>query len=146
MCFLERSRLTKSDDLISVNRRPGRDDTIAVFIADRVLPIYDRLVGHRLHAGSVEGIADAREYHMKALMLAANVLCMVLSAVMPALSILVLFNVKSTFSRLVAVVLLSLAFSIVMTVVAQKKADIFMATTAFAAVLVVFVGSANDVE
>jgi Na+-translocating ferredoxin:NAD+ oxidoreductase RnfD subunit len=91
----------------------------------------------------VVAIGEAREYHMKALMMVANVICLMLSAAMPALSILVLFNVKSTLSRLVAVVLLSLTFSIIMTVVAQRKADIFMATTAFAAVLVVFVGS-ND--
>ena len=57
--------------------------------------------------GSIESsmIANAREYHTKPLMLVANVICLILSAAMPALSILVLFDVKSTLSRLVAVVL-----------------------------------------
>lgn len=142
---LDRGETDGSDDLLSINARAGKDDPIATFIADRVLPIYDRVLGHRWHsqAQSVAAVANTREYHMKALMMVANVICMMLSAVMPALSILVLFNVKNTLSRLVAVVLLSLAFSIVMTVVAQRKADIFMATTAFAAVLVVFVGSTD---
>jgi hypothetical protein len=132
-----------ADDLLSINPRAGKDDPIAMFIADKVLPIFDHLVGHRLYSGSVAAVASAREYHMKALMVVANIICLLLSAVMPALSILVLFNVKSTPARLVAVVLLSLAFSIVMTIVAQRKADIFMSVTAFAAVLVVFVGSAD---
>lgn len=46
-------------------------------------------------------------------------------------------------ARLVAITVMSLVFSLVMTVVAQKKADIFTSTTAFAAVLVVFVGSSE---
>jgi hypothetical protein len=136
-------RTNNIGDLLSINPRPGKDDPIAVFIADRVVPIYDRIIGHRLHSKSVEAVAGVREYHMKVLMAIANVICLMLSAALPALSILVLFNVKSTLSRLIAVVMLSLAFSVVMTVVAQRKADTFMATTAFAAVLVVFVGSAD---
>lgn len=146
MRLVRKAQSDGSDDLISINARAGRDDPIAVFIADRVLPIYDRLLGHRMHAQTVAGVADARDYHMKVLMTIANIVCMILSAVMPALSILVLFNVKSTLSRLVAVVLLGLAFSVVMMVVANKRADIFMATTAFAAVLVVFVGSTNGID
>jgi len=39
--------------------------------------------------------------------------------------------------------MMSLIFSLVMNVIAQRRADVFMSTTAFAAVLVVFVGSAN---
>lgn len=136
-----------SDDLMSLYSRPGKGDAIATFIEQRLLPVYDRIVGHRLHRSkSFEVIADTREYQMKALILIGNTICMLLSATMPALAILVLFHVKSTLSRLVAVVFLSLAFSVVMTVVAQRKSEIFMATTAFAAVLVVFVGSANDID
>lgn len=126
---------------------PGRNDPIAMFVAKWVVPVYDRLIGHRFtahKARSLQAIEGAREYQMKALIVVGNIICMIAPAVMPALAILILFNVRSTLSRLVAVVLLSLAFAVVMAVVASRKADVFMATTAFAAVLVVFVGSTDD--
>ena len=134
-------------DLLIVNRRPGREDPIARFIADKVVPTYDRLIGHRLHRSmSAEAVHDVREYHMKTMVMLGNMICMILSAVLPALAILVLFNVKSMLNRLVAIILMSLLFSLVMTVIAQRKADIFMSTTAFAAVLVVFVGSSDVMD
>ncbi len=135
------------DDLLIVNKRQGRDDPIARFIADKLVPVYDRLLGRRFHRSlSAVTFHDVREYHMRGMVLLGNVICMILSAVLPALAILVLFNVKSMLSRLVAIILMSLVFSLVMTVIAQRKADIFMSTTAFAAVLVVFVGSSDVVD
>ena len=95
---------------------------------------------------SAEAVHDVREYHMKTMVMLGNMICMILSAVLPALAILVLFNVKSMLNRLVAIILMSLLFSLVMTVIAQRKADIFMSTTAFAAVLVVFVGSSDVMD
>jgi hypothetical protein len=131
-------------DLLSVNKRRGRDDAIAVFIADKAVPLYDRILGWRFHRSlSATAFHDVREYHMQTLLLVGNVVCMVLSAVLPALAIMVLYNVKSMVARLVAIILMSLVFSLVMTVIAQRKADVFMSTTAFAAVLVVFVGSSD---
>lgn len=136
----ERSR----KDLLLVNKRQGRDDPIARFIADKLVPVYDRMIGHRFHRSmSAAALHDVREYHVKTMVLLGNMICMILSAVLPALAILVLYNVKSMLDRLVAIILMSLMFSLVMTVIAQRKADIFMSTTAFAAVLVVFVGSSD---
>ena len=132
------------EDLLIVNKRPGREDPIARFIADKLVPIYDRVIGYRLHGSKgAAAFHDVREYHMRNMVLLGNVIYMILSAVLPALAILVLYNVKSMLSRLVAIILMSLLFSLVMTVIAQRKADIFMSTTAFAAVLVVFVGSSD---
>lgn len=131
-------------DMVCLNGRPMDADPIAKFIGDKVIPIYDRVIGHRIHRSmSAEMFADAREYQMKTMVLLGNIVCMILSAVLPALAILVLYNVDSMLARLVTISVMSLIFSLVMTVVAQKKADIFMSTTAFAAVLVVFVGSSG---
>ena len=135
------------EDLLIVSKRQGREDPVATFVADKLLPVYDRLIGHRFHRSmSAATFHDVREYHMRGMVLLGNVICMLLSAVLPALAILVLFNVKSMMSRLVAIILMSLVFSLVMTVIAQRKADIFMSTTAFAAVLVVFVGSSDVMD
>ena len=132
-------------DLLSVNKKPGRDDPIAVFIADRVVPVYDRLMGWRVHRSmTAPAIQNVREYHMRVMVVLGNILCMMLSAILPALAILILYNVKSMISRLVTITLMSLVFSLVLTVIASRKADIFMSTTAFAAVLVVFVGSSGS--
>ena len=131
-------------DLMSLKGREGKEDPIAVFIADRVLPVYDRTLGHRLHRSmSSKASADAREYHMKTLVRLASAICMILSAALPAISILVLYNLRHTVARLAAIVVMSLVFSLVMTLVAQKKADVFISVAAYSAVMVVFVGSAN---
>lgn len=136
-----------ADDLLTINPIPGKNDPVATFVANKIIPLYDRIIGHRIvacKAKSVEAIGHAREYQMKTMILVGNIICMIISAIMPTLAILILFNIRSTLARLVAVVLLSLAFSIVMAGIAPRKADVFMATTAFAAVLVVFVGSSDD--
>ena len=132
-------------DMVCVSGQPVNADPVAKFIGEKVIPIYDRVIGHRIHRSmSAEMFADAREYQMKTMVLLGDVICMILSAVLPALAILVLHNVDSMLARLVTISVMSLIFSLVMTVVAQKKADIFMSTTAFAAVLVVFVGNSGN--
>ena len=77
---------------------------------------------------------------MKTMVRLASAICMVLSAAMPAASILVLYNLRNMVARLIAIVLMSLVFSLIMTLVTSKKADVFISVTAFSAVLVVFVG------
>lgn len=143
---IEASIFREGDCTDMVCLSQSKDDPIAKLIAERVLPVYDRFVGRWFHKSmSAEVFADAREYRMCWMVWIANLLCMVLSAVIPALSILILYNVNSILGRLVAIVVMSLVFSLIMTVVAQRKADIFMSTTAFAAVLVVFVGSSPGI-
>lgn len=131
-------------DLMTLNETVGSRDPLAKFLSEKVLPLYHRAVGHKLHRSMAEKAFERTwEYKPETLVQAGNTICMLLSAVIPALSILVLFSVKSMGARLVAISMMSLVFSLVMNVVAQRRADVFMSTTAFAAVLVVFVGSAN---
>jgi hypothetical protein len=135
------------NDLLSLNGRAGKDDAIAVFIADRVLPVYDRLIGHRIHRPmSSKSFADVREYEMTTLVRLASAICMVLSATLPAAAILILCNLRSMVARLIAIVLMSLACSVIFGLVASRKADCFLFAVAFSAVLVVFVGNANGMD
>lgn len=134
-------------DLLMLNDTVGSRDALVSFLGRRILPVYHRLVGYKLHRSMSErGFERAWEYKPEALVRAGNTICMLLSAVIPALSILVLFSVQSMAARLVAISMMSLIFSLVMNVIAQRRADVFMSTTAFAAVLVVFVGSANVMD
>ncbi|KAH0839059.1 hypothetical protein FOPE_05563 [Fonsecaea pedrosoi] len=132
------------EDLLTLNENIGSKDALANFLSERVVPLYHRAVGYRLHRSMAEKAFERTwEYRPETLVQVGNTICMLLSAVIPALSILVLFSVKSMAARLVAISMMSLVFSLVMNVIAQRRADVFMSTTAFAAVLVVFVGSAN---
>jgi hypothetical protein len=127
-------------DLISLVKRAGKDDPIAGFIAERVLPLYDRVLGHRVHhSASSKAMADAREYQMKTMVRLASAVCMVLSAALPAAAILMLSHVKSLTGRLVGIVMMSLVFALIMVVVTRRKADVFISVTAFSAIMVVFV-------
>ncbi|KIW23888.1 uncharacterized protein PV07_12051 [Cladophialophora immunda] len=132
------------EDLLTLNENIGSKDALANFLSEKVVPLYHRVVGYKLHRSMAEKAFERTwEYRPETLVQVGNTICMLLSAVIPALSILVLFSVKSMAARLVAISMMSLVFSLVMNVIAQRRADVFMSTTAFAAVLVVFVGSAN---
>ncbi|OQU95593.1 hypothetical protein CLAIMM_01777 [Cladophialophora immunda] len=132
------------EDLLTLNENIGSKDALANFLSEKVVPLYHRVVGYKLHRSMAEKAFERTwEYRPETLVQVGNTICMLLSAVIPALSILVLFSVKSMAARLVAISMMSLVFSLVMNVIAQRRVDVFMSTTAFAAVLVVFVGSAN---
>ena len=80
---------------------------------------------------------------MKIMIRIAGAVCMLLSAALPAIAILVLYSIRNVVGRLIAIVLMSLLFAGVMTLVTSRSSDVFIAVTAFSAVLVVWVGSAN---
>ncbi|EXJ57588.1 hypothetical protein A1O7_07936 [Cladophialophora yegresii CBS 114405] len=131
-------------DMLTLGDNIGSKDALANFLSEKVVPFYHRFVGYRLHRSMAEKAFERTwEYRPETLVHAGNAICMLLSAVIPASSILVLFSVKSMGARLVAISMMSLVFSFLMNIIAQRRADVFMSTTAFAAVLVVFVGSAN---
>ena len=134
-------------DLMTLKENLESKDALARFLSRRIVPLYHRVVGHRIHRTMAEKAFERTCYYTpETLVQVGNTICMLLSAVIPALSILVLFSVQSIGGRLIAISLMSLVFSVVMNVIAQRRADVFMSTTAFAAVLVVFVGSANVMD
>lgn len=134
-------------DLLTLEENIGSKDALANFLSEKVVPLYHRFVGYKLHRSMAgKGFERTWEYRPETLQVVGNAICMLLSAVIPASSILVLFSVKSMAARLIAISMMSLVFSFLMNIIAQRRADVFMSTTAFAAVLVVFVGSANGIS
>jgi hypothetical protein len=135
------------EDMLTLDENVGSRDALANFLSEKVVPLYHRLVGYRLHRSMAEKAFDSTwEYRPKTLVHIGNAISMLLSAVIPASTILVLFSVKSMGARLIAISVMSLVFSFLMNIIAQKRSDVFMSTTAFAAVLVVFVGSTNVIS
>ncbi|KAJ9610840.1 hypothetical protein H2200_005617 [Cladophialophora chaetospira] len=133
-------------DMLTLEENVGGKDALANFLSEKVMPLYHRFVGYKLHRSMAETAFERTwEYRPETLVIIGNAICMLLSAVIPTSSILVLFSVKSMAARLIAISMMSLVFSFLMNIIAQRRADVFMSTTAFAAVLVVFVGSTNAV-
>ena len=129
---------------LSGGRQPG--DRFAESISSTIVPAYHRFIGRWLHRQmDDEDFAAVWEYKREALDLLGNLLCMVLSAFVPNLSIFVLYFLKSIVARLAAIIVFSLLFSLLMTFVVEgRRSDVWASTTAFAAVLVVFIGVGSN--
>jgi len=66
----------------------------------------------------------------------------IISALLPILSVVVLYCVKNMWVRLALVAVFTVLFSLVLSLIAPaKRIEVFAATAAFASVQVVFVGS-----
>jgi hypothetical protein len=131
--------------VLSSGSEPG--DGLAEYICDKVVPLYHQIFGYRLHRSmQEEDFEETWEYKKKLFTGFGNALCMLLSASVPAISILVLYFMNSMVARLAAIGAMSFLFSLLMTfVLGESRGSVFAATTAFAAVQVVFVGGTNVV-
>lgn len=127
-------------DLITLNKR---SDRFAAWVANVLVPLYHERLGHRLQRRRDDDfLGPYYAYDDKKLAIFGNVLCTVLSTVVPSSSILVLYYVKNVLYRLLLIIGFSSLFSLIMGFVAQgRRYEIFATTIAFAAVQVVFVGS-----
>lgn len=75
-----------------------------------------------------------------------NALSSILASMLPGLSALLLFFVQDALARMIAIVVFTFLFSTTLTFVASaNRAECFLGTSAFAAVLVVFVGGTDGI-
>ncbi len=135
-------------DLVSLSRPDTRDE-FAQSLSDKILPWYHHYLGRR---GKKPAISDNNdldgiwEYRPEVFVALGNITCMVLSSIIPTTSIFALHFVKSMIARLAVIAAMSFVFSFVMMVIVRgRRVEVFAATTAFAAVLVVFVERVNVV-
>lgn len=140
--------LKYSPDLVVLSENAGRRDRFAQFMSERIIPFYHRRIGHKIQKPILDKEWSAVwEYKYEVFVILGNVVCMVLSSVVPIGSILCLYFVKSMVARLAVICGMSFLFSFIMTVIVQgRRVDVFAATTAFAAVQVVFVGGTNIIS
>jgi hypothetical protein len=136
---------SSSRDLVALYPRREHDQ-FAQYLSDQIVPWYHRHIGHRKKPEHAREWDTVSEYDSKVFVAIGNTVCMILSSLIPTVSIYALYFLKSTIIRLAVITAMSFIFSFVMTVIIQgRRADIFAATTAFAAVLVVFVVGFNAV-
>jgi cellulose synthase/poly-beta-1,6-N-acetylglucosamine synthase-like glycosyltransferase len=133
-------------DLVVLSRPPKDRDRFAQFMSDTVVPWFHRRIGHKLLKPVSESkVCDTWEYNAKIFVFLGNFICMLLSAIVPSISIFVLCFLESMIARLSVVTAMSFIFSVIMTFIVQgRRVDVFAATTAFAAVQVVFLGGQNN--
>jgi hypothetical protein len=134
-----------SADLVALSGRSQEKDQFAQFMSDFIVPWYHRWIGQSFQKPVSEGEwSNIWEYKYKVFVVLGDVICMLLSSVVPVISIFALYFVKSMLGRLAVITAMSFMFSLITTFIVQgRRVDVFAATTAFAAVQVVFVGGQN---
>jgi hypothetical protein len=134
------------EDLTSLTGRYNKMDIFSRWVDSQLLRWYHNRIGHRLRdpislaEASVQiPITHYSDSHLAA---TVNAISTILSSLLPTLSIFALYFIQHPLARMAAIIAFSLLFSVVLTVIAKaRRIDCFAATTAFAAVQVVFVGT-----
>lgn len=138
------------DDLTSIALPTENRDPLTHFLHTRFLPWYHSLLGHRYkrHVYVADAFTDARQqmpiYHYsdKRVLLAVTICSTVVASMIPSLSSLALFFIRRQGARVGAIVGFTFLFSMVVVLVAPaKRIETFVATSTFAAVLIVFVAN-----
>jgi hypothetical protein len=141
-------------DLTSLMGREGDKDMLTKWVDKLVRNFYHKYIGHKLHdpisiceAGGNAGGESSLTYYSDGFITSViDALSTILSSVLPTISALVLFFINDPLMRMIALIICTLLFSTVLTVIAKaKRAECFGATAAFTAVLVVFLGTNGPV-
>ena len=142
-------KLCSAADLITLSRQDAKDE-FAQSLSDKILPWYHHYFGRRQKKSAKSDNSDLDgiwEYRTEVFVALGNITCMVLSSIIPTTSIFALHFVKSMIARLAVIAAMSFVFSFVMMVVVRgRRVEVFAATTAFAAVQVVFVDKVNVIS
>ncbi|KAF7507455.1 hypothetical protein GJ744_010386 [Endocarpon pusillum] len=141
-------KLCCAADLVSLSR-PDTKDEFAQSLSDKILPWYHHFFGRRQKKSAKSDNSDLDgiwEYRSEVFVALGNIICMMLSSIIPTASIFALHFVKGMIARLAVIAAMSFVFAFVMMVIVRgRRVEVFAATTAFAAVQVVFVDKANAV-
>ncbi|KFY10220.1 hypothetical protein V491_07756, partial [Pseudogymnoascus sp. VKM F-3775] len=132
------------DDLVAIKARTA-PDMFSKWFTETLVPIYHHLLGERfkkpINDEAGEGIYHYNESVLKATL---STLTTVVASVLPICSVLVQYFVESNSLRLGLIIIFSALFSLALAVMTSaRKVEIFAATSAFAAVNVVFLTN-ND--
>ncbi|KIX99992.1 uncharacterized protein Z520_04630 [Fonsecaea multimorphosa CBS 102226] len=139
-----------AEDLTSIALRAEPRDPLTSFLHTRFLPLYHSLLGHKYkrRVYIADAYTDARQqvpifsYSDKVVLQIVNTCSTVLSSMIPSLCSLALYFIQREGARMGAIVGFTFLFSVVIALVTPaKRIETFVATAAFAAVLIVFVGN-----
>ncbi|KAH0844383.1 hypothetical protein AYO21_00851 [Fonsecaea monophora] len=139
-------------DLTSVAGLYTDRDALSRFIDKMVKSVYHKHIGHKLHdplsvteawagAGKHKHIINYPDSYITN---AIDTLSTILASVLPTIAAVGIYLLDDSMTRMAVIIACTLLFSTVVSLVAKpKRAECFVASSAFAAVLVVFVGNSN---
>ncbi|KAK2769441.1 hypothetical protein FQN52_005029 [Onygenales sp. PD_12] len=131
------------NDLMCLGGLQNGTDSLTRWIYERVIPWFHDHWGHSHKQPDPEG--GVYIYDDKKILMATNIASAILSSLLPALSILILYLIKNPFAKLGAMIGFTVAFAIVIAIVVKaRRVETFAAATAFAAVQAVFIGGSCD--
>ncbi|KAK2732906.1 hypothetical protein FQN55_003868 [Onygenales sp. PD_40] len=117
------------NDLICLGGLQNGTDSLTRWIYERVIPWFHDHWGHSHKQPDPE--AGIYIYDDKKILMATNIASAILSSLLPALSILILYLIKNPFAKLGAMVGFTVAFAtVIATVVKARRVETFAAATA----------------
>ena len=136
-----------ASDLTTFPEASKDSDSFAQFIGNAVVRYYHRQIGERFtRPNSEPGDVETWEYKQQVFVTIANVVCMLLSAAIPTMTMFTLYFMKNQGERLAFIAAMCfLCAAVMMLVVQGRRVEVFAATMAFAAVQVVFLSGPNCV-
>ncbi|KAL8978281.1 MAG: hypothetical protein Q9177_006442 [Variospora cf. flavescens] len=119
------------EDLLSLDcPQPGKD-ALTTLINEKLVPWYHRRWGHRFQPSLTADWYGVWQYDQEMLETVANAITTLTASLLPSISIVVLYFLSKPFTRLVAMLLFSVLFSVILSAVSTvRRIEVFAATTA----------------
>ncbi|KAF2195699.1 hypothetical protein K469DRAFT_649806 [Zopfia rhizophila CBS 207.26] len=129
-------------DLVALNARQA-PDLFTRWFADKVIPKYHDIVGEKIKRPVSEEFGTGIfKYEESTLATIARLATTVVASVLPLCSVVILYIVRDNVLRLGVILILSACFSLALTLMTNaRKIEVFAATSAFAAVNVVYLSN-----
>ncbi|KFX96194.1 hypothetical protein V495_08479 [Pseudogymnoascus sp. VKM F-4514 (FW-929)] len=152
-CFQKgaEARLWEGDDtseFLTLHKQSEETDFFTKWITLLIVGIFHRFWGEKHKLGKVvDEESGLVSYDDSKINTASTIFATVLSSTLPVITILVLYVVKNTEKRIYITLGFTVAFAAILAICSSaKRVEIFAATATFAAVEVVFIGSAIPLE
>ena len=130
------------EDLIAADLSKG-EDSMTIWIATNLVAPFHQLVGRHFVRPSDQS-AGLYDYSDRTITKLSSLVATVLSSVLPIVGVIVLYFVENTLARIGIIAGMTALFSVCLALLTSAtKSEIFAATAAFSAVLVVFLGNNN---
>ncbi|RDL37957.1 uncharacterized protein BP5553_05390 [Venustampulla echinocandica] len=128
-------------DFVTLRANDGENDIFTVWITKLIVGIFRRCCG--CGGRVVDEESQLLSYDDSILNTASTIIATVMSSVLPVVTILVLYAVKNTVKRICITIGFTAVFAAFLAIFSTaRRIEIFAATATFAAVEVVFIGSA----
>ncbi|PYI00631.1 hypothetical protein BO78DRAFT_380635 [Aspergillus sclerotiicarbonarius CBS 121057] len=133
------------DDMLALFSRHDGVDNMTRWIFNRVIPWFHERWGQKYQKQSDEtGSWQYSDHKIKAFTYLVSVL---IAAVLPASSMIVLYFIKDTAIRMVTIMVYNIVFSLALGLMVQaRRVEIFAAATAFAAVNVALISNSGNCQ